>query len=246
MHPALHASACALALALLSGSGQAWASTTHSAFSDVAGSAATDGYNQLTNARITTSQLVAGLAGNAHGEGAASFKRLTGGYYPASNGLYSWSTDSAFSFTVGNAVAGLSSVNLQSFVTVDTSQGVDGMLEAGYLPTLSYNGGAQSLAPVYTMSSVAGGFDMDGNALSASASNPNYGQFAWDLSGVGTSVSSFTITFGLDTHANALAFQLDQVAAVPEPGTYAFAAIGLALCAGAGWRRRHKTRSLAA
>lgn len=227
----------AAAAVLLSSSGLAHANATQSAFSDIAGAAATDGFNTLTNTRITTAQLAAGITGNVDSDGGASFKRLTGGFYPASFGLYSWSTDSAFSLSVTNAVAGLTAVHLQSFVSVDTTQGVDGLLQAGYLPTLSYNGGSQSLAPVYSMSSVSGGVAMDGSPLTASPSNPNYGQFAWDLSGVGASVSSFTITFGLDTHSNALAFQLDQVAAVPEPGTYAFAAIGLALCAHAGRRR---------
>jgi len=235
MRPALLA--CAAAMALLLCSGLAHANATQSAFSDIAGAAATDGFNSLTNLRISTAQLAAGITGNVDSSGGASFRRLTGGFYPASFGLYSWSTDSAFSLSVGNAVAGLTSVNLQTFVSVDTTQGVDGLLQAGYLPTLSYNGGSQSLAPIYTMSSVSGGVAMDGTALSASASNPNYGQFAWDLSGVGSSVSSFTITFGLDAHANALAFQLDQVAAVPEPSTYALAIIGVALCGGAGWRR---------
>lgn len=236
----------AAALALLTCSGLAHANATHSAFSDIAGSDATDGFNALTNLRISTPQLVAGIGGNVGNSGGATFKRLTGGFYPASFGLYSWSTDSAFSLSVNNAVAGLTSVNLQSFISVDTTQGVDGLLQAGYLPTLSFNGGSQSLAPVYSMSSVSGGVAMDGSPLSASPSNPNYGQFAWDLSGVGTSVTSFTITFGIDTHANALAFQLDQVAAVPEPSTYAFAIIGMALCAGTVWQRRRAMREVRA
>jgi len=135
--------ACAAAMALLLCSGLAQANATQSAFSDIAGAAATDAFNTLTAARISTSQLVAGVTGNIQNEGGATFKRLTGGFYPASAGLYSWSTDSAFSLSVTNAAAGLTSVNLQSFITVDTSQGVDGLLQAGYLPTLSYNGGSQ-------------------------------------------------------------------------------------------------------
>ncbi|MFG6417022.1 PEP-CTERM sorting domain-containing protein [Roseateles sp. DC23W] len=243
MRPALLA--CAAALALLS-SGAALANATDPAFSDIAGAAATDSFNQLIAGRISAANLVAGISGNVANEGGATFKRLTGGFYPASSGLYSWSTDSAFSFSVGSAAAGLTSVNLQTFVSIDTSQGVDGLLQAGYLPTLSYNGGSQSLAPVYTMTSVGGGVGMDGTPLTASPSNLNYGQFAWDLSGLGTSISSFSISFGLDTHSNALAFQLDQVAAVPEPATYAFAAIGMALCAGAAWRRRRTLRAVPA
>jgi len=228
--------ACLIGLATL-----ADANTTHTAFADVAGAAATDGFNDLYSSRITTSQLVAGLDGNTVDTGGAVFRRLSGGFYPASFGLYSWSTDSAFSFSVADTVDGLTRVSLQTFISVDTSQGVEGLLHAGYLPTLSFNGGSQALAPSYSMTPVSGGFAMDGSPLAASASNPNYGQFSWDLSSVGSAVESFTISFGIDTHANALAFQLDQVAAVPEPSTYALGLIGLGLCGVAGYRR-HKAR----
>lgn len=219
------------AAALLAFAGVAAANATHAAFVDVTGSAAFDGFNQLTNARITTPQLVAGIASNVAGSANdATLQRLSGGFYPASFGLYSWSTDSAFAVNVASAIAGLGTVTLQSFVTVDTSQGVDGLLQAGYLPTLSINGGALTLAATsYTVTPVSGGFGMDGMPLPASPNNPNYGYFSWDLSGVTTPVTSFSVNFGLDTHASALAFQLDQsvAAPVPEPGTYALMLAGL-------------------
>jgi len=211
--------------------GTASANTTNAAFVDVAGSTSVDGFNELRAGRITTAQLVAGVASNVTGsDGNAVLSRTSGGFYPASFGLYSWSTDSSFKIEVASAIADLSQVTFQSFVTVDTSQGVDGLLQAGYLPTLSYNGGTQALAASsYSLTPVSGGFGMDGTPLPASASNPNYGLFTWDLSALPATASSFTINFGLDIHSSALAFQLDQVAvtAVPEPQTYALMLAGM-------------------
>jgi hypothetical protein len=233
------AAACAVLFAISAlSAGLAQANSTYPAFADIAGSVATDGFNNLTSSRISQAQLVAGIIGNDGDEGGAVLKRLSGSFYPASFGLYSWGTDSAFSISVADAVDNLSRVNLQSLVTVDTAGGVQGMQHSGYLPTLSYNGGTQALLPTYSFTPVSGGVDMGGNPLAASPNNPNYGQFSWDLSSVGSAIDSFSISFGLDVHSNALAFQLDQVAAVPEPSSYALGAIGLSLCAVAGYRRR--------
>lgn len=213
--------------------GTASANITHDAFVDVAASNSFDGFNQLNSSRINTAGLVAGLASNVAGSDHNSvLARTSGGFYPASFGLYSWSTDSTFKIDVASAVADLGSVTLQSFVTVDTSQGIDGLLQAGYLPTLSYNGGSQLLAASsWSLTPVSGGFGMGGEPLPASPNNPNYGLFSWDLTSLPTAVTSFSIKFGLDVHSNALAFQLDQsaaVAAVPEPSSYALMLAGIA------------------
>ncbi|MFT7721324.1 MAG: PEP-CTERM sorting domain-containing protein [Roseateles sp.] len=238
------ARAAGVAAALSLAAGLAQANATYDAFVDIAGAAATDGFNDLTSSRLGagatgTSKLVAGIASNVAGsDGGAVLKRLSGTYYPASFGLYSYSSDSAFGINVASAVAALSSVTLQSFVSVDTSQGVTGLSSAAYLPTLSYNGGTQRLAAVYTLTPVSGGYDIDGTPLTANPNNPNYGVFSWDLSSVTTPITSFNVNFGITQHANVLAFQLDQVAAVPEPGSYAFAALGLAACGWGAWRRR--------
>lgn len=229
--------------ALLAGlgvaAGLAQASSTNAAFADIAGSVATDGFNNLIQSRVTTTELVAGIAGNIASSGGAVFSRTAGQAYPASFGIYQWTgSGSSFQFQVSDAVDGLRSITLQTFISVDTSQGVNGLLGSADLPRLSFNGGSQFIAATTHISnSVSGGVAMDGTPLSASPNNPNYNSFSWDLSAIGQAIDSFTISFGTDVHTNSLAFQLDQVAAVPEPSTYALGLIGLGLCAGAGYRR---------
>lgn len=218
------------------------ANGTNAAFVDVAGSSAVDGFNNLVAGRVTTAGLVAGLSSNVAGSaGAAKLQRLSGGFYPASFGLYSFSTDSTFGINVASAIADLQSVTLQTFVSIDTSQGILGLTAAGYLPTLSYNGGTQQLAAAYTLTPVSGGFGMDGSPLEADPNNPNYGYFSWDLSGVTTPITSFSVNFGLTVHSSALAFQLDQstLAPVPEPESYALMLAGIA-AVGLVVRRRQR------
>ncbi|MFT7721323.1 MAG: PEP-CTERM sorting domain-containing protein [Roseateles sp.] len=231
----------AVAAALTAAAFGASANTTHDAFVDVAGSAAFDGFNDLSAGRLGGAPaLVAGVGSNVAGSGDAVLKRLSGGFYPASFGLYSWSTDSAFGINVDSAVADLGKVTLQTFISVDTSQGVTGLSSAAYLPTLSFNGGTQKLAAEYTLTPVSGGYDIDGTPLTANPNNPNYGVFTWDLSGITTPITSFSVNFGITKHANALAFQLDQnaVAAVPEPETYALMLAGIGMLGFLARRRR--------
>lgn len=237
-----------LAAVLALSAGLAQANNTYPAFVDIAGAAATDGFNDLVSSRINafptgTNSIRAGILANVFGStsGGAVFRRTSGTAYPASTGLYEWSgARSTFELSVAHAVQGLSAVTFQSFINVDTSQGVQGLLAAGNMPVLSYNGGTQLLAAThYTATPFAGGVDMDGTPITvANPSNPAYAMFSWDLSGISAPITSFNVQWATDAHANTLAFQLDQIAAVPEPETYAFAAIGLGVCAWAGWRRR--------
>ena len=229
----------ALAASLIA-TGAVSANTTHDAFVNVANSATFDGFNQLIAGRITAANLTAGLASNvADSDHAATLRRLSGAFYPASFGLYSFSTDSTFAFNVASAVEDLSAVTLQTFISVDTSQGVTGLLSAAYLPTLSYNGGTQALAAVYNVTSVSGGFGMDGTPLEADPNNPNYGYFTWDLSGITTPITSFSVNFGISVHSSALAFQLDQVTTpVPEPETYALMLAGMGVVGLVARRRK--------
>lgn len=237
--------------AVLALPGLAGANATFSAFQDIAGAAATDGFNDLVSWRINANatgpnSIRAGILANVFGSGGAVFRRTSGGAYPASTGLYEFATArSTFELSVANAVQGLSSVVFQSFINVDTSQDVYGLLSSGNMPVLSYNGGHQLLAATsWSATPVAAGVDMDGNPITvANPNNPSYASFNWDLSSISGPITSFTVQWATDAHANTIAFQLDQVAAVPEPATYGFAAIGLGLCAAAGWRRRQQGRA---
>ena len=239
----------ALALAM-----PARANATHDAFVDVAGSVAADGYNELVSSRITAATVTpgnasynirAGILGNvdmgAVELGGAIFKRTSGTAYPATSGLYEWGGPrSTFELAVADAVSDLGSVVFQAFVNVDTSQGVFGLLDAANMPRLSYNGGSQFLsATTFTATPVAGGVDMNGDPITVpNPNNPSYTMFKWDLSSVSGAIDSFKLTWATDAHANTMAFQLDQVAAVPEPETLAFGLIGLGIVAVMNQRRR--------
>lgn len=229
-----------VAAALLAAAGVASASSTHAAFIDVVDSANSDGFSNLTSARITTAQLVAGLASNVNdGTSDATLQRTSGSFYPASWGLYSFTSDSTFTINVANAVADLSSVVFQSFINISQgANGVDGLLQAGYVPTLSYNGGTQALAGVLTTANLGYTDFFSGEWVDSDPNNPNYVTLAWDLSGVTTPITSFSINFGVDVHSNVLAFQVDQVAAVPEPETYALMLAGMGVVGLVARRRK--------
>lgn len=135
-----------LAAACFALAGSAYASTTHSAFDDIENSVATDGFNNLTSARITTAQLVAGIPSNSETEGGAILRRTSGGAYPASSGLYQFAGNgSTFEMAVSDAVDGLTSIVFQTYINVNTGSGVYGVLAANNLPRLSFNGGEQFL-----------------------------------------------------------------------------------------------------
>lgn len=229
---------------LLATAALAHANDTHSAFIDVAGAASTDGFNNLSASRITTANLVAGVASNVAGsDGDAMFKRTSGTAYPASTGLYEWGGPrSTFEITI-DAVQNLGSITLQSLVNVDLgANNIWGLLSPNNLPQLSFNGGNQLLSASTQTSTSVAFTDMTGTPTAPSANNPNYSVFTWDLSSITTPITSVRLTFATDAHAQGLAFQVDQmaVAAVPEPGTYAMMAGGLGLMGLMLQRRRRQ------
>lgn len=228
---------------LIAGSALANANTTHSAFVDVADAASTDGFNQLVSSRINAANLVTGIASNVDGsDGNATFKRTSGTAYPASAGLYEWGGPrSTFEISI-TPVADIATLTFQSFVNVSTgANNVWGLLSAGNLPQLSFNGGNQLLSATTQSSTSVPFTDMTGTASPADPSNPNYSIFSWDLSGITTPITSLRLTFATDAHSQGLAFQIDQVAAaVPEPSTYALMFGGLGMMGLVMNRRRRQ------
>ena len=196
-----------LAAALLSTTVLAQANITHASFVDVAGSISFDGWNELNRNRVggalTEADLVAGTGSNVVGSGDAVLTRVTGDHYPAGSGLYGGA--STFTFTDSTLAPSADALVFQGII--NNFSGVDFAL------TLSFNGGSQALA-ASTISSVLTGGVADQYT------------YTWDLSGLAQPVGDYTLTFGIG-FSQMLAFQVDQVAAVPEPSTYALLAGGL-------------------
>ncbi len=171
-----------------------------------------------------------------------------GGPYPASEGLYygGFSGDANVNggtLTVSDAtpLTNLSTVVFQ--VEIGESWTYDFFNHE--LPTLSYNGGTQSLAATYSSL-----FDQQylGTIPMPSGDEPIYRNtyaLQWDLNGIADPITSFSVSFTGVQHAQLLSLQLDQSdavlansvlpAAVPEPSALLLAGA----CAGlAGLRRR--------
>ncbi|MCB5189563.1 PEPxxWA-CTERM sorting domain-containing protein [Methylobacillus arboreus] len=208
--------------------GLAQANATHDSFIDVAGSVSFDGWNQLNRNRLdadgnadplTSAQLAAGTAGNVAGSGDALLTLLSGSYYPAGAGLYG--SNNALTFTDNTIASDISSIAFQGIINdFDGSFG-----GTPFSLTLSYNGGDQDIAGTLV------NFVDTGTAA-------DYYYYTWDLSGISTPISSYTLNFDIG-FSQSLAFQVDQVAAVPEPETYAMLLLGLGAI-GFAARRRSK------
>lgn len=210
--------------------GLAQANTTYSRFVDVANSVSFDGWNQLNRNRVndngaanplTAAQLAAGTAGNVTGSGDALLTQVSGSYYPAGFGLYG---DGNLTFTDNTVSNNITSLTFQGIVNdFDASFGGEPFSIA-----LSYNGGSQAIGGALVKFVDTGTAD-------------DYYHYSWDLSGVSTPITSYTLSFSAG-FSQALAFQVDQVAsasAVPEADSYAMMLLGLGVM-GTVVRRRRK------
>jgi hypothetical protein len=220
----------AIGATLFAITGLAQANTTYSSFVDVADSVSFDGWNQLNRNRVddngaanplTAAQLAAGTAGNVAGSGDALLTQVTGSYYPAGFGLYG---DGNLTFTDNTVASNISSLAFQGIIN-DFNASFGG---EAYTITLSYNGGSQAIAGTLVNFVNTGTVD-------------DYYYYSWDLSGVSTPITSYTLNFSAG-FSQALAFQVDQVASVssvPEADSYAMMMLGLGVM-GAILRRRNK------
>jgi hypothetical protein len=171
----------------------------------------------------------------------ATLNRVSGTAYPGLEGVYSGGISSVVNNFGGQlrlhdatALTGLQAVALQLVVGEAWGYG----FYNGVLPTLSYNGGTQNLAPTY--SSLINQTD---NGIVETVNGPelsilDHWGLQWDLSGLGT-ITSFTIDFTIVQHAVIYAAQLDQSnqdlanilpPSVPEPGTAALAGLAALGC----------------
>jgi hypothetical protein len=220
----------AIGASLFAITGLAQANTTYSSFVDVADSVSFDGWNQLNRNRVddngaanplTAAQLAAGTAGNVAGSGDALLTQVSGSYYPAGFGLYG---DGNLTFTDNTVASNISALAFQGIIN-DFNASFGG---EAYTITLSYNGGSQSIAGTLVNFVNTGTVD-------------DYYYYSWDLSGVSTPITSYTLNFSAG-FSQALAFQVDQVAAVssvPEADSYAMMMLGLGVM-GAAVRRRNQ------
>ncbi|WP_029147601.1 PEP-CTERM sorting domain-containing protein [Methylophilus sp. 5] len=220
----------AIGASLFAITGLAQANTTYSSFVDVADSVSFDGWNQLNRNRVddtgaatplTAAQLAAGTEGNVAGSGDALLTQVSGSYYPAGFGLYG---DGNLTFTDNTVSNNISALAFQGIVN-DFNASFGG---EAYTITLSYNGGSQAIAGTLVNFVNTGTVD-------------DYYYYSWDLSGISTPVTSYTLNFSAG-FSQALAFQVDQVASVssvPEADSYAMMMLGLGVM-GAVARRRSK------
>ncbi|MPS49859.1 PEP-CTERM sorting domain-containing protein [Methylobacillus sp.] len=238
-----------LALSLLAATSIAQAATeTSEYFTDVAGSASTDGFNQLIASRLGSgatgiAAVTTGVASNAPA-GDAVLTRTSGTAYPAGFGLYEWQGPySTFTISDETLISDLGSIVFQSHVNpggnyeLGGAGGIDAAISEVFL---SFNGGNQLLAA--TSFSLTNAIDNPGSPFY----NPDspileaaIGYFTWDLSGISDPITSYSISFGTHAHSSIIAFQVDQIAAaVPEPSAYALMLGGLALVGFAARRKK--------
>lgn len=217
-------------VALVAGIGHANAAI---ATNNLTGTTSYDGWAPLNSSALTTAQLTAGFGSNEAGSGDATLTRVSGAHYPAGSSLYSFSVDSTFSVFDTTAVSGLETV----VFSIKTWLNGDEWNTAA--PSLSFNGGSQSLLADLAGSKLDGTIDFGGPI------DTYVYTYQWDLTG--QSVSSFSVNWGQLVHTGVIALQLEQsdtftasseIAAVPVPAAVWLFGSGLLGLAGVSRHRK--------
>jgi hypothetical protein len=178
------------------------------------------------------------IGSNAPGSGDATLDKtangIGGGPYPYSGGAIYHGGTSSKANTLGGSlaitdltpVADLKVVVFQ--IKMTQAYGYD--FYSNIPPVLSYNGGAQALAPTVTSltSQVQTGTFTDPGTGSEQPVFTNEWFFQWDLTSVVPPITDFSVGWSSVQHSLIYALQLNQgdVYPVPEPSTVCLAAMG--------------------
>lgn len=197
--------------------GLAQANTTYSSFVDVANSVSFDGWNQLNRNRVDANGAASPLTSEQLAAGTLSnvagsgdaTLKLLAGSYYPAGS--GLYGDGNLSFTDTTVAANIGSIVFQALVNNFAADPI--------AVSLNYNGGTQQIAA--SLNQV-----------------DNYFTYTWNLTGITTPITSYSISLGAG-FSQSLAFQVDQVSAVPEADSYAMMLLGLGVM-GAVVRRRSK------
>lgn len=157
---------------------------------------------------------------NVAGSGDAVLSLVSGPYYPSGAGLYSGGSqaNNFLTFTDNTVASNITSIVFQGLIN---NFSAPFSLELSLLD----NNGSHA-----------------GIAATTVEQTGNYYSYTWDLSSSPSLITSYTLNFNIG-FSQSLAFQIDQVVAVPEPSTYAMLMLGLGAVGFAARRRSSKFRA---
>ncbi len=159
------------------------------------------------------------IAPNESGSaGNAGFNKVSGNGFPSGSSLYAPFTSSVFEIENTDTFS-LSDIETVVF-QIDIGPG-DGGNFFDAAPTLSYNGGTQSLAADYT-ATASGSYPFTNPVNPTETGTTTIFQYQWDLSGLGA-VTDYEIQWTTHSHSQTYELQVDVgdtfARVIPEPGS---------------------------